>query len=375
MDRTVALDRLTPLIESAAGVVGEADLSRLLKRLVLEAMNATGARYAALGVIGDHGTLSDFLYEGVDPELAEEIGHLPTGQGVLGTVIRENEPLILESISDHPDSFGFPEHHPPMETFLGVPVSVGESTFGNLYLTEKREGPFDKEDQRLVEALGRIAGAAIQTARLQERLRSVAVVEDRQRIARDLHDSVIQDLFAVGLGLQGLTQKIGDTDTARLLDDAVDRLDAAVNALRRYIFELKDTSQPIVGLDERLQDLVSRMGSAYPSSVQLSIDWMGQSEADDEIVMLVQEALSNALRHAGAEHIDVTITDDAHEVVLCVEDDGRGFSPAEIGDGMGIANMRSRIERMGGVMTVDTELDEGTTVEVRLPVKRSGDSS
>lgn len=375
MDRTAALDRLTPLIESAASVVGETDLSRLLKRLVMEAMNATGARYAALGVIGEHGALSDFLYEGVDPELAEKIGHLPTGRGVLGTVIRENEPLILESISDHPDSFGFPEHHPQMETFLGVPVSVGESTFGNLYLTEKREGPFDDDDQRVVEALGRIAGAAIKTARLQERLRLVAVVEDRQRIARDLHDSVIQDLFAVGLGLQGLTQKIGDTDTARLLDEAVDRLDAAVNALRRYIFELKDTAQPLVGLDERLQDLVSRMGSAYPSSVQLSIDWMGQTEADDEIVMLVQEALSNALRHADAEHIDVTITDDAHEVVLCVEDDGRGFSPADIGDGMGITNMRSRVERMGGVMTVDTESGEGTSVEVRLPVKRSGDSS
>lgn len=375
MDRTPALDRLSPLIESAANVVGETDLGRVLKRLVSEAMLATGARYAALGVIGDHGALSDFIYEGVDPELADQIGHLPTGRGVLGTVIRDNEPLILESISTHPDSFGFPEHHPPMETFLGVPISVGESTFGNLYLTEKREGPFDEEDQRIVEALGRIAGTAIQTARLQERLRLVAVIEDRQRIARDLHDSVIQDLFAVGLGLQGLTQKIGDTDTARLLDDAVDRLDASVNALRRYIFELKDSSQPVVGLDERLQDLVSRMGSAYPSAVQLSIDWMGQTDADDEIVMLVQEALSNALRHANADQIDVTITDDAHEVVLCIEDDGIGFRRADIAEGMGIANMRSRVERMGGVMTLDAESGKGTSVEIRLPVKRSDDSS
>jgi signal transduction histidine kinase len=370
MNDSAAIDRLSPLIESAATVVGETDLSRLLKRLVTEAMNSTGARYAALGIIGEHGALSDFLFEGIDPELAEEIGHLPTGKGVLGTVIRENQPLILESISDHPDSFGFPEHHPPMETFLGVPVSVGDSAFGNLYLTEKTSGPFDKEDQRIVEALGRIAGSAVQTARLQERLRMVAVVEDRQRIARDLHDSVIQDLFAVGLGLQGLTQRVDDTDTARMINDAVDRLDSSVNSLRRYIFELKDTSHPVIDLDDRLQDLVSRMGSAYPSAVKLSIEWMGKTEADDEIVMLVQEALSNALRHAGADRIEVTMTDDAHEVVLAVDDDGIGFEASDAAAGMGIANMRSRVERLGGVMNVDSTPGEGTSVEIRLPVKR-----
>lgn len=375
MKDTAAIDRLSPLIESAATVVGETDLSRLLKRLVVEAMNSTGARYAALGIIGEHGALSDFLFEGIDPELAEEIGHLPTGKGVLGTVIRENQPLILESISEHPDSFGFPEHHPPMETFLGVPVSVGDNAFGNLYLTEKRGGPFDKEDQRIVEALGRIAGAAVQTARLQERLRMVAVVEDRQRIARDLHDSVIQDLFAVGLGLQGLTQRVDDTDSARMINDAVDRLDASVNSLRRYIFELKDSSYPVVDLDERLQDLVSRMGSAYPSAVKLSIDWVGKTDADDEIVMLVQEALSNALRHAGAERIEVTITDDAREIVLSVDDDGVGFQPSTTNGGMGIANMRSRVERLGGVMSVDSTPGEGTSVEIRLPVKRPEGSS
>lgn len=370
MNQSAALDRLSPLIKSSAAVVGEADLSRLLRRLISEAMTATEARYAALGVLGEHGVLSDFLFEGIDPELAAEIGHLPTGRGVLGTVIRNKEPLILESISDHPDSFGFPANHPPMTNFLGVPITAGDSTFGNLYLTDK-EGGFTHEDLHVVEALSHIAGAAIQTARLQERLKLVAVVEDRQRIARDLHDSVIQDLFAVGLGLQGLTRRIDDPDTAGMVDDAVDRLDKSVNSLRRYIFELKDPSQRTLGLDERLQDLVSRMGSAYPSTVRLSMEWLGPTTADDEIVMLVQETVSNALRHAAANSVEVTVSDDQQDVVLRVVDDGVGFDPEAIGGGMGLANMRKRVERLGGIMTLDSRAGEGTTVEVRLPVKQS----
>lgn len=369
MKDTAAVDRLSTLIRSAAAVVGEVDLGEVLKRLITEAMSATGARYAALGVIGEHGVLSDFLYEGIDPDLAAEIGHLPTGRGVLGTVIREKEPLILESISDHPDSYGFPPNHPPMTNFLGVPITAGDSTFGNLYLTDKKGG-FSDEDLGVVDALSHIAGAAIQTARLQERLRLVAVVEDRQRIARDLHDSVIQDLFAVGLGLQGLTRRIDDPDTARLVDDAVDRLDTSVNSLRRYIFELKDPTQPAPRLDERLQHLVSRMGSAYPSTVRLSLDWLGPTNADDEIVMVVQEALSNSLRHAESDWVDITLTDHDEDVVIRVIDNGVGFDSWDVPGGMGIANMRSRVQRLGGVMTIDSAQGEGTRVEVRLPVKQ-----
>lgn len=370
MDRSAALDRLSPLIESAAAVVGELDLSRVLRRLISEAMATTGAKYAALGVLGEHGVLSDFLFEGTDPELAAEIGHLPTGRGVLGTVIREKKTLVLDRISDHPDSYGFPPNHPPMTNFLGVPITAGDSTYGNLYLTEK-EGGFTDDDRNVVEALSHIAGAAIQTARLQERLKLVAVVEDRQRIARDLHDSVIQDLFAVGLGLQGLTRRIDDAETAQLVDDAVDRLDTSVNALRRYILELKDTRQPTLTLDERLQDLVSRMGSAYPSTVRLSIDWMGPTTADDEIIMIVQEALSNSLRHARASWVEVTIADEEHNVVITVEDDGIGFDPSELRDGLGLSNMRARVERLGGVMAIDSAKGEGTTLEILLPVKLS----
>ena len=132
-----SLERLGLFISSAVAVVGEADLDDLLRRLVSEARLSTGARYAALGVLGEHGGFSEFFFEGISDDEAEAIGHYPVGRGVLGTVIRENRPILLDRISEHPDSFGFPPNHPEMGNFIGVPVSVGEVAFGNLYLTDK----------------------------------------------------------------------------------------------------------------------------------------------------------------------------------------------------------------------------------------------
>lgn len=365
------LDRIAPLIAEAAAVEGEADLGRVLRTLVAEVMAATGAPYVAMGVIGEHQVLSDFVYQGITKEEADRIGHLPTGRGVLGTVIRENQTIILESIADHPDSIGFPEHHPPMDAFLGVPVSVGGDTFGNLYLTNK-EGGFTDDDVAIVQALGRIAGAAIQTARLQTRLRHVAVMEDRHRIARDLHDSVIQDLFAVGLGLQGLTSRVADDAIAELLDSSIDTLDEAVNRLRRYVFELRDTVRPSAGIDERIQALVARMGSAYPAKVRLTLDEFGSRDSDDELLLVVTEALSNALRHSQAENVDIHLGRSGDDLVLAVTDDGIGFEEGEaFGAGMGLANMRTRAHGLGGSMEVRSTPGEGTVVEIRFPISES----
>lgn len=362
------LTRLAPLISEAASVEGEADLGRVLRTLVTEVMAATGAPYVAMGVIGEHQVLSDFVYEGITKDHADRIGHLPTGRGVLGTVMRENQTIILERISDHPDSVGFPDNHPPMEAFLGVPVSVGGETFGNLYLTDK-DGGFTDEDVAVVQALGRIAGAAIQTARLQGRLRQMAVVEDRQRIARDLHDSVIQDLFAVGLGLQGLSTRIEDEAIAGTLHESIDTLDEAVGTLRRYVFELKDAARPTLGMDERIQTLVARMGTVYPANVRLTIEDFESRDSDDELLMIVTEALSNALRHSHAGAVEIELVREGGEQVLRVSDDGVGFVPPnDTGRGMGVANMRVRARGLGGEMTIAGNESGGTTVEVRIPV-------
>lgn len=366
MARQPGLHRIASLITGAAAVVGESDLDRLLRRLVSEARESTGARYAALGVIGSHGTIADFIYEGVDAKTAKLIGHLPTGRGVLGTVIRQNRTITLDRISDHPDSYGFPPGHPAMTTFLGVPVSVGEEAFGNLYLTEKTGG-FTEDDVIVVEALSRIAGAAVQTSRLQARLRTVAVVEERDRIARDLHDSVIQDLFAVGLGLQGLASRQTDAADAEILDHAVDRLDDAVDALRNYIYELRAPTGSLP-LGERIQELISRMGTVYPTRIRLTIEGVeGQSRPDDETILLIaNEALSNALRHAEAKNVWLELAFEDDKLRLEVGDDGIGFDPGSPSEGMGLSNLRSRASALGGTVSVESS-PAGTRVLLDLP--------
>lgn len=363
----IGLDRIAGLISSAVAVMGESDLDHLLRRLLSEARAATGAPYAALGVSGDHGDIEDFIYEGVDEAAARAIGHLPTGRGVLGTVIRENRVIVLDEISEHPDSYGFPSHHPPMTSFLGVPIAVGDTAFGNLYLTDK-PGGFTPDDVEIVTALSRIAGAAVQTSRLQGRVRTVAIIEERNRIARDLHDSVIQDLFAVGLGLQGIAARLDGTPDGAILDEAVDRLDDAVNTLRGYIFELRTPADGIP-LGDRLQELVSRMGAVYPSRIRLTIVGMDRrpGQDDETILLMANEAMSNALRHARARNVWVELDLEAEVVRLEVGDDGAGFDPSSSSRGMGLANLRTRAAELGGTVDVESNVGGGTKVRVEVP--------
>jgi two-component system, NarL family, sensor histidine kinase DevS len=368
MSQPPTFDRLSDLIAAAAGVVEQTDLELVLRRLVTEAIAATGARYGALGVIGEYGVLSDFLYEGIPPDDAIRIGLLPTGHGVLGTVIRLNETIRVDQISSHPDAVGFPEHHPPMGSFLGVPVAVGDIAFGNLYLTEK-EGGFTEQDVTVVEALSRIAGAAVKTARLQDRLRRVAVVEDRQRIARELHDSVIQEMFAVGLGLQGLALLMDNPQAEATLLDAVDRLDGSVETLRRYIFELKGRGDSRPTLDDRLQEVIARMASAYPTRVRVSmeIDHVVDGPLEDEIVAVVTESLSNALRHASAQKVEVLVIVHQELCEIQVSDDGTGFDVEAASGGMGVENLRARVAKRHGDISISSS-GLGTDLVVTLPV-------
>lgn len=369
----VAVTRLSPLIEEAAAVGGTADLDHLLRTLVSEAREATGARYAALGVLGEYGVLSDFIYDGITEEQALLIGPPPSGRGVLGTLIHHRHPLLLDVIGHHPDSVGFPEHHPPMSTFLGVPITAGDESFGNLYLTEK-EGGFTEDDLVAVKALSHIAGSAIQSARLHSRLRQMAVVEDRQRIARDLHDSVIQDLFAVGLGLQALSVGVDDV-VATGLNSAIDTLDSSVATLRRYIFELRETPKPAESLDERIREVVERMAGAYPTRVELSVDGVHQGPWVEDALLLTTEALSNALRHGRANLIEVSLRlDEGHQVIEVV-DDGVGFDVEEVSSGMGLASMKARADATGGRAEIHSEPGGGTRVTARLPIRSTGSPS
>jgi signal transduction histidine kinase len=372
VSRRLSPERIAGLVEGAASVVGQVELSGLLRSTVEIAMELTGARYGALGVLGEHGGLVHFIHEGMDEEQAAAIPHLPEGRGVLGTITRAGHIIRLDDVAEHPDSAGFPPGHPDMRTFLGVPVRVGERIFGNLYLTDK-EGGFTEEDETLVEFLALTAGSAVSTLRLQERLRRAALLEERERIARDLHDSIIQDLFAVGLGIQAQANQIGpdNAELRRRLDEAVEKLDETITALRRFIFDLRPPVWARPSLRQQLADLVGQLSGPYHVRVNLDCSCPPDKlppHLADELLAVVKEALSNALRHSGAGGVEVRVEGDDERVTVTVADDGAGFNPARARRGMGLANMAERIEAAGGFFNLQTAPGKGTTVTATFPV-------
>src|SRR5262245_3469162 len=200
----------------------------MLLRIVESSVELVDARFGALGVLDEtHTRLAQFITVGIDAARRQAIGDLPEGHGILGLLILDARPLRLPDLRRHPDSYGFPPNHPPMTTFLGVPIRVRDEVFGNLYLTDKRSGgEFTSADEELVVGLAAAAGVAIENARLHARVHELALVQDRERIARDLHDTVIQRLFATGMSLQG-TARLVRTDP----DAAVERIEGAVDDL------------------------------------------------------------------------------------------------------------------------------------------------
>lgn len=354
-------------MRSAASIFEAADLEAILDRVVATAVMTTGARYGALGVIGGHGTLSEFHHRGMDPGAAARIGHLPVGRGVLGTLTRTGETLRLDEITDHPDSVGFPPGHPPMGSFLGVPVAAGGSIFGNLYLTEKLGG-FTIEDESVIEGLAVLAGSAINTARLRSRVNELAIVGERERIARDIHDSIIQDLFGMGLGLQGLSMRI-EGPGAQDLNRYVDQIDGVITRLRSLIFDLSHVDSAGESAKAAIRRQLDRLSEPFetPVTLNMSVDQFADSTLTDEIRHIVQEAVSNALRHSGGKTVTVDIDGFADSVVVTVTDDGSGFDQESVTRGLGLGNLEARLRRLNGELAIRSEDGTGTVVEARIP--------
>lgn len=364
------------LVEAAASVGGHVELSALLKATVKTGMQLTGARYGALGVLGEHGTMMDFVHHGLDPETARAIGHLPRGLGVLGTITRQAKTIRIDDIETHPDAVGFPEGHPEMTSFIGVPVHVADRVYGNLYLTEK-PGGFTEDDEIVVEFLAVLAGSAVSTLRLQDRLKRAALHEDRERIARDLHDSIIQDLFAVGLGLQAATGRVeSDPDMVRgQLDAAIDKLDGTIASLRRYIFDLRPPVWARPSLEHQIERLLADLSAPHDVSIGFDFDCppeVPDPRVADDLLALVKEAVSNALRHAGATSIDIRVALEGDRVRVSVSDDGSGFDTDQDSSGLGLDNMGERVDRVEGSLFIDSAPGRGTVVHASFPVTDPG---
>ncbi|WP_328314556.1 GAF domain-containing protein [Streptomyces sp. NBC_00442] len=540
-------DRLNGLLEAVMSVGRELDLAQVLRGIAEAAVILVDAEYCALGVIGTDKKLAEFLPVGVSDEQRVRIGDLPSGHGLLGELIRHPEPLRLAELSEHPASAGFPEHHPPMHTFLGVPIRVRDEVFGNLYLTEKRGGAdFGAEDEALLSTLAVAAGIAIENARLFEEVRlrerwqqansdftsallsgsgesavlegmlarasditqaelcvfylvgpsgelrgslalgegaeahqgivlpssegtlasaaagtekglvtvadvatdervtvqrdswkgfgpAVAVIvgtkekssgvlilarrsgrppfaaaeveplagfagqaalaleladrrrdaeqmsllEDHERIARDLHDLAIQRLFATGMTLQSMQRLVEHPLAAERLTRAIDDLDATIKIIRSTIFGLREHGES--GAEDKLRLRVARavgaaaavLGFTPALRVEGLIDTDVPHRVADDVVAVIGEALTNVARHARATRAEVTITLAERVLTVVVGDDGIGLG--ETGRRSGLRNLAERAERLEGELTIAPYAGgSGTRLAWRVPVEPDG---
>jgi two-component system, NarL family, sensor histidine kinase DevS len=368
------------LIEAGMALASELDLDAVLRRIVELAVRITGARYGALGVLNEDGeTIERFVTEGVSDEVRAAIGHPPVGRGILGLLIRERRAMRLPDIGADPRSYGFPPNHPPMHSFLGAPVLALGQVFGNLYLTEKRGADvFSDDDEAALVVLATQAGVAVENARLyaetqraSQELRRLEVLEERERIAKELHDGVIQSLFAVGMGLQGTAGMARDEDLASRIASAVEEIDRAIRDLRNYIFGLR----PGILADRQLDQALKELGNEF----QTRSDVLTIVEVDPEvaaelasraadIVQLTREALSNVGRHARATSCRVSLRRTSEGAELAIDDDGAGFDLTSPRTGMGLANLEDRVDSLGGLLTIESVAGEGTTLRATLPL-------
>ena len=365
--------KLRRLLESVLLLESDLDLSVLLRHLVEEARSMAGARYGALGILNEARTgLAEFITVGLDEGSETAIGARPTGRGVLGLLIEEPHAIRLTRLEDHPNNYGFPPNHPPMTSFLGVPVKVHDEVYGNLYLTDKVGwNEFTKDDEELVSALALGAGIAIENARLHARVRELAVFDDRDRIARDLHDAVIQRLFAIGLSLQGITKTVQSVTVSERLDKAIADVDDTIRQIRSTIFELSSLSDA-PGSRASILSLVRELDALMGFEVHVAFEGPIDASLPDEILehllFALREALTNISRHAEATEATVSVMVSPGLCTLRVVDNGHGFGATEHrGGGLGLTNLRRRAEKLNGELQMDSS-DSGTSLEWRVPI-------
>ena len=364
---------LRRLLAATLLIEADLDLPVLLRHVVEEACSMTSARYGALGVLDvDQTELTEFITVGLEFDEVAQIGPLPKGKGLLGALIAKPVPLRLQQIGTHADSYGFPPGHPPMTSFLGVPISVHDEVFGNLYLTDKLgRSEFTRDDESLVKALAIAAGIAIENARLHRRLQDLAVSDDRERVARDLHDTVIQTLFGAGLSIQAIAGAAQAADVSDQLAAVGSTIDHAISQLRSTIYELGLTGgEPgirakVVSL---LRELTVVAGFEVHSSFCGPVDSVISDAIAEHLLPTIREAVTNVGRHARATQASIRLSVRGDECLLQVTDNGRGLEPRENKeDGLGLTNMRRRAEKLRGCFDVDGQ-SGGTVLTWRVPL-------
>lgn len=375
---TSVLPQLREIAKLVIHAASAETLPEVLERVANAARDLVGARYVALGVPNGLGGLRHFEFAGVTSEEVEAIGEPPQGHGLLGAIMRERQAIRVMQISADPRSSGFPANHPPMEHFLGVPIQVGPDLFGMFYMTDKIDGtPFNEADQSLVEIIAGYAALAIAGAQLRDRGRRVALLEERERISMELHDGVIQSLYAIGMYLEML--RMNDNARGDEIMPAIRDLDSVIEDIRRYIQNLKALSRPRMTLRDCLEEQLLRLHLPASLHVDLTVsedDFSFSTVVIEAICLMVTEAVSNVIRHANATQLGIDARILGDEFHLQISDNGVGFDaeavrpPTNDGGGLGLHNLRQRTTLHGGRLRIESQPEIGTRLTIILPRDR-----
>ena len=361
-------------------LTSELALETVLQKVVDIARDLVGAPYAALSVLGPSGEITRFITSGISAEVREAIGDVPTGHGLLGVLLHKGDSLRLEAISSDARSAGFPPNHPQMTSLLGVPLVFRGRIIGNLYLTDKSgEGGFSDHDEELVRLLATQAAVAIRNAELHDKAESVARLEERERIGMDLHDGVMQSIYAVGLTLEDCVERVDEApvEVKKSLDGAMNALNDVISDIRAYIFDLRPRVSVVADLPEAIRHLVDdlRVNTLIQTSLEIDGKLSDAITQDQALALfhITQEALNNVAKHSKATSASVRLVASDQLVSVEVSDDGIGFYPEkdQAHERHGLRNMRDRARSVGARLHLTGSPDAGATVRAELSI---GDS-
>lgn len=368
----MTLKKLMEIVSAVIYAAEGATPEDVLERIAEVTQELVGAKYVALGVPDDGSGFQYFKFVGMSEDELTRLGHLPGNHGLLGHLTKTRKPLRLEDMSSHHDYVGFCDGHPPMTSFLGVPIQVGGQLFGNLYLSDREDGqPFDEDDQVLVETMAGYAALAIAGAQLHDQRQRLSLLEERERISMELHDGIIQSLYAIGMQVDLLRMNIDQPDHTEDFSRITSGLNTVIEDIRRYILDLQATRNPTI--HDYFRQIINRL--YIPETVTVTLDLPeGRPPLPpsifESVCQIVNEAFSNALRHANATQLNLRMVNTSTHCQIEVIDNGIGFDPQQLRQhsGLGLKNMQSRAQLYGGVVDVHSSPTQGTSIVITIPL-------
>lgn len=360
--------------EALLAIGRERGVHATLHQIVDAVRRLANAQSAALGIVGEDGALAHIITSGISQEMLQETGGLPATIGLFRAALEEPSPIRIPDISEDQRADGMPAALSALGAFMGVPLVSGEGVLGAFYLIGRTGAPaFTAADQEAAQMLASHAILAIENARLYERSRELTVIEERNRLARELHDAVSQTVFSIVFTARSAATLL-ERDPVAARAQVADLQQLAQDAqreMRSLIFELRPAEIEQEGLVSTLRKHIDVLRRVYGPEIELAVtgECRLASQTEKEVFRIAQEALSNALKHSGAERVWIRLSMNGDRVSLEIRDDGKGFDPvaAESQTRFGLTSMRERVQLLGGVLAIDSAPGRGTAVSLEVP--------